>query len=309
LWQEFTDASESTKSWRESVDGFLAAITPSAYWMSPALLILCGAAIVTRVREIVETRRAHVIDVVIVMAVGVYAVYLIKLAGLFPKYHISAMPFICVVAAWLAMRVLGHMRLRDMVVYGFGLLVFTLYFWRAVPTEWAQEAFRGPLGALLLERPGGLAILFVGLAFLIGRGGVGRHVTATLVVLTLGWSFGMGYRQARAPYSTNYWYGTHGQVETAAVLDSLVAPDEFWGGAKEVAFYAKNQNYIDQDSIHYWIQQYGGFTERPLSGHRPRVLAAWTGHTYVAFMFHEILANEYDPIAEVGTYTILIRRS
>jgi hypothetical protein len=153
-----------------------------------------------------------------------------------------------------------------------------------------------------------LAVVALGIAYVIAGGPLARQLSMVMVMMVLAWSLGMDWRQARASFSTNYWYGAHGQREAAAMLDTLVMPDEFWGGAKEVAYYARNQNYIDQDAIHHWIETYGGFTEMPLTGHRPRVMAAWTGHSYIASLFHHALAKEYDPVAEIGTYTILVRR-
>lgn len=307
LWVEFVDASGSTREWRESPEKFVGAVAPSAYWISPALLVLFGAALIRRVRDFLIWRRADLLDVVMVMGLGIYAVYLIKLAGLFPKYHIAAVPFLSLAAAWVIVRAVPLVKLRELVIYAVGLLAFTVYYWRFVSVHWADELF-GPLGPLLFNFPVGLLLGLVGVAYLIASGTVGRHVAPMLAVMSLGWGLGMGYLQARAPFSTNYWYGAHGQVEAAALLDTMVAPDEFWGGGKEVAYYASNQNFIDQDAIHYWIETYGGFERQDLSGHRPRVLAVWTGHSYIHHLFHEVLADEYRPVAEVGTYTLLVRR-
>ncbi|MFN0071289.1 MAG: glycosyltransferase family 39 protein [Chloroflexota bacterium] len=306
LWQEFTDASESTRQWRESFEKFITAVSPVAWWISPGFLVLGLAALPLRIRDIIQARRAHPIDVILILAVGIYAVYLIKLAGFFPKYHITALPFLSLASAWVVGRTVGAVRRVDLLAWGLALIIFSLYFWR-VPAEWYQELF-GPLDTLLLIRPLMLSLIVLGLVYIIAGGTIGRHLAMIVVTLVLGWSLGMDWRQSRADFSTNYWYGTHGQRETAAYLDTVVSPDEFWGGAKEVAYYAQNQNYIDQDAIHYWIETYGGFTNEPLSGHQPRVLAAWTGHSYISWLFHHVLANEYEPIAEIGTYTVLIRR-
>ena len=98
------------------------------------------------------------------------------------------------------------------------------------------------------------------------------------------------------------------QREAADYLDSMVAPDEFWGGAKEVAYYARNQQYIDEDTVQYWFENHGGFTETPINGIRPRILAVWTGHSYVYWLYHKAIEKEYEVVQDIGTYTILVRR-
>lgn len=306
LWAEFVDASESTRRWRESFAAFITAVSPVAWWISPAFLVLSGAAFVLRIRDFIETRRPHVIDVILILALGIYAVYLIKLAGFFPKYHITALPFMSIIAAWVVGRAVGQVRRVDLLAWALGLGSLAYYFSR-VTADWYKELF-GPLDTLLLIQPLMLALLVLGGMYIVAGRGLARHAAMLMVTLILGWSLGMNWRQSRVEYSTNYWYGAQGQREAAVILDSMVSPDEYWGGAKEVAYYAQNQNYIDQDAIHYWIETYRGFTEVPLTGHRPRVMAVWTGHSYIAWLFHHVLADEYEPVHEVGTYTILVRR-
>jgi hypothetical protein len=306
LWQEFTDASESTRQWRESFETFIAAVSPVAWWISPALLVLSLAALVQRGRDFIESRRPHVIDVVLILAVGIYVTYVIKLAGLFPKYHITALPFLCLSAAWLVGRVVGTPRVQEALAWSLALVMATAYYWRT-PVDLFQVGF-GSLDTLLLIQPLMVLVVALGFAVIIAGGPIGRHLAMVLVMLVLGWSLGIGWRQSRVAFSTNYWYGSHGQREAAAALESLVTPDEFWGGAKEVAYYARNQRYIDQDTLQYWIEHYGGDLQQPINGHVPRVLAVWTGHPHVYWLFHEALAREFQPIGEFGTYTVLVRR-
>jgi 4-amino-4-deoxy-L-arabinose transferase-like glycosyltransferase len=305
LWQEFTDASQSTRESRESFEKFIEAVSPAAWWISPALLVLSLAALTRRARDLIELRQPHVIDVILVLAVGIFVIYLIKLAGLFPKYHVTAMPFIGLSAAWLVGRTVGPIRRTDSMAWGLALVLATAYYWRT-PVEWFAVGFDS-LDSLLVIRPLMLMAVTLGLAVIIAGGPVGRHLSMVTVMLVLGWSLGIGWRESRANFSTNYWYGSFGQREAAAFLDTQVAPDEFWGGAKEVAYYAHNQNYIDEDTLQYWIEHYGGL-KQPISGHVPRVLAVWTGHPYIAWLFHQGVAQEFEPVAELGTYTVLIRR-
>ena len=181
LWQEFTDASESTRQWRESFEKLISAVSPVAWWISPALLVLGLAALVQRGRDFLEPREPHVIDVVLILAAGIYAIYLIKLAGLFPKYHITALPFICLAAAWLVGRVVGQVRLRDAVAWALVLIVITAYYWR-VPVEWFSEGF-GSLDTLLVIRPLMLLVLALGLAAVISGGPFSRHLAMVTALL------------------------------------------------------------------------------------------------------------------------------
>ena len=306
LWQEFTDASESTRQWRESIEKFVAAVSPVAWWISPALLVLALAALVQRGRDFLEHRKPDVVDVILILAVGIYFIYLIKLAGLFPKYHITAIPFVCLAAAWLVGRVVGQVRLIDLLAWLAALIVASVYYSR-LPTNLLQDGF-GPLDTLLIIQPLMILAVVLGLVVILAGGPIGRHLAMVLVTLVLGWSLGMGWRQSRVEFSTNYWYGSHGQREAAAALDLLVSPDEFWGGAKEVAYYSGNQHYIDQDTLQYWIEHFGGGLQQPINGYVPRVLAVWTGHPHMYWLFHTALEREFQPVGEFGTYTVLVRR-
>jgi 4-amino-4-deoxy-L-arabinose transferase-like glycosyltransferase len=306
LWQEFTDASESTRQWRESFETFIAAVSPVAWWISPALLVLALAALAQRGRNFVEHRKPDVVDVILILAVGIYVTYLVKLAGLFPKYHITAIPFVCLAAAWLVGRAVRQVRLIDLLAWFAALVVATVYYSR-LPTNLLQDGF-GPLDTLLIIQPLMILAVVLGLVVILAGGPIGRHLAMVLVMLVLGWSLGMNWRQSRVDFSTNYWYGSYGQREAAVALDSLVRPDEFWGGAKEVAYYAGNQHYIDQDTLQYWIEHFGGGLEQPINGYVPRVLAVWTGHPHMYWLFHTALEREFQPVGEFGSYTVLVRR-
>ena len=75
-----------------------------------------------------------------------------------------------------------------------------------------------------------------------------------------------------------------------------------------MAYYARNRQYIDQDTLQYWIEHYGGGLQQPINGHMPRVLAVWTGHSYVSWVFHVAIEKEFETVGEFGTYTVLVRR-
>jgi len=211
----------------------------------------------------------------------------------------------CLAVAWLVGRSVGRPGRSDALAWMLALVIASRYYWQT-PADWFEQGFVG-LDTLLLIQPLMLLAVALALAVIVAGGPIGRHLAMVMVMFVLAWSLALGWRQSLADFSTNYWYGSHGQREAAAVLDTLVAPDEFWGGAKEVAYYARNQRYIDQDTVQYWMEHYGGL-EQPINGHVPRVLAVWTGHSHVEWLFQVALAEEFQTVGEFGTYTVLLRR-
>src|SRR5215211_4432753 len=73
-----------------------------------------------------------------------------------------------------------------------------------------------------------------------------------------GWAMSADWYHSRANYSTNYWYGSRGQLEIAAVVDDLMERSGFRGpyvGAKEVVFYTRHHFFMDQDTVYSLWEQ------------------------------------------------------
>ena len=115
---------------------------------------------------------------------------------------------------------------------------------------------------------------------------------------------GMG----RVDFSTTYFYGTQGQRETAELVDALTGSQEFYVGAKDVAWYARNQRYIDQDTLEYFVREAGNRFDGRLLGYDVRVLALWTRPEFLKDLYRESLAAGYELSAERGDYQIWVRR-
>jgi hypothetical protein len=134
----------------------------------------------------------------------------------------------------------------------------------------------------------------------------GHQVAGLLLALFVGWAVAVNWTQAQAAYSTNYYYGTRGQREVAAALDALGYSGP-WVGAKEVAWYASNQYYIDADTF-WWLVIAEGFRfEGHALGYDVPVLVPWTTDPHVRHFFWEQLHARYLPVAEVADYTIWVR--
>jgi hypothetical protein len=110
-----------------------------------------------------------------------------------------------------------------------------------------------------------------------------------------------------AYYSTTYFHGTHGQREAAALVDSLTESGEFYAASKEVAWYARNQQYLDQDTLEYFIRPTRSF-DGTLVGHEVRVLALWVQHPFLRDLYTEVLSPSYRLVAEPGDYAVWVRR-
>jgi hypothetical protein len=135
--------------------------------------------------------------------------------------------------------------------------------------------------------------------------GTGQALAGTLAALFVGWAVAVNGTQARADYSTNYYYGTRGQREAAAVLNGL-GYDGPWIGAKEVAWYARNQMYIDADTFWWLVIAEGLRFEGQALGYDVRVVVAWTTDPDVRYFFWENLGSRYVQVAEAADYTVWV---
>jgi hypothetical protein len=135
---------------------------------------------------------------------------------------------------------------------------------------------------------------------------LGARAVALLLLLYLAWAVPVDAVQARANYSTSYYYGTRGQRQAAAVLDAMDY-DGPWVGPKEVAWYAHNKQYIDADTFWWLVQARGLRFEGRVLGYDVAVVLPWTMDPEVRNFFWEQLVRRYDPVAAVEDYTAWIR--
>jgi hypothetical protein len=141
-----------------------------------------------------------------------------------------------------------------------------------------------------------------------GRRPVGQGLVLGLGVLALAWGLAAQLGLRTSAGSTTYYFGTHGQREAAALLDQLAGPDEYYAGSKDVAWYAHNQHYIDQDTLDYFSRLEGGRFSGELVGYQIRVLALWNRPDYLKRFYQQALGPTYDLVGERGDYALWVRR-
>ncbi|MBI3965463.1 MAG: glycosyltransferase family 39 protein [Chloroflexi bacterium] len=327
-WLELTDASGTARSWLTSLEGFKRAVAPITFWTSPYFALLCVGATVWRLARFVRTRRAEPLDTVLLLAGVIFFTYLIRSAGFFPKYHVAMLPLWCVVvAAWL-LRLVYRLTRLEVGALALGLVLATAYLYVIAGDRYLRIETLFPSVASLdfvvpLILVPGLALLLLlaapswleGRSLILAREGerhgrgklarVGRAGALALTVLFVAWHLSVTLHQIPADYSTAYWYGTTGQVRAAELVNQVVEPGEYYVAPKEVAYYARNRNYVDQETFAYFAETTGEDLAGPFLGHDIRIAVVWLGLPKVV----ERLEPRFETLHSVGHYVILRRRT
>ena len=304
-WQLF-DASQYTRSWLGDAARMRGELAPALVWTSPYLAAAFAALGMVRVAAWIKTRRAAPVDFLLLLGGLVLVVYFVKLAANFPKYHVGMLPFWAVALAWWAVDWTASVGRRERWLY-LGLFVGALAYHLALVRDapmWQTDLVWEPLlltPALVLFMWAVAGALSPQWRALTPRCAVG------LLLLYVAWAVAVDGSQARADYSTNYYYGTRGQREAAALLDALEY-DGPWVGPKEVAWYARNQYYIDADTFWWLVQARGLRFEGHVLGHDTRVVVPWTMDPQVRNFFWRQLAEQYEQVGEVADYALWVRR-
>jgi hypothetical protein len=281
-------------------------LAPALVWASPYLVALLGLVAVARARQWVRGAGARPVDLPLLVGLLLFGCYFIKLAANFPKYHVGMLPFWSVAAGWWLVSAWHGLPASGRWLVA-GALVGTGAFHLAQVGDawmWTPALVWEPLPLLVA----------VGL-FVVGVLALGpwrrprwaRGAGALLVVLYLGWAVGVDAVQARADYSTNYYYGTRGQREAAAALDAL-AHEGPWIGPKEVAWYARNQYYIDSDTFWWLVIARGFHFQGSVLGYDVPVVVVWTMDPAVRAFFEAQLGGRYALHSEIADYAIWRRR-
>ncbi len=352
LQLELAEAAGSTRAWRTQPELLLQLVSSVALWVSPYLVVLfCWAALarlhdltlaplVRLARRLLRTVRAAIwqrrpagnlvgaveparegegwgvrpIDAVLLCGGVVALAYLMKLAGSFPKYHVSMMPFWALGVAYLLRRQVPALTWWEVPVYGIVLAGMTGYFVSFVGDRFVL--FRGwDFVVPLLAGPGALGLAFLILSAALGRHHLPRQLALLGLLLTLSWSWGVDLAQARAGYSTAYHYGVTGQRETAAYLDTILRPDEPYVAAREVAYYAADQHFVDQD---VWWAELERLSARGLATFDGRlldydvdVLALFLWDPNLGEIAHRFLdadqGGKYEVAYQAGPYLVFVR--
>ncbi len=291
--------------WRDSADvarraftgfgAFTEGLQPTVLWVGPWLVALGLLAAATRGAQLVTEWQPRPVDLVLGVAAIFVIGYVNKSAGWFPKYQVALVPLLAVAAApLLASALRGRLPAALALLSAIASASITVGF---VRDSWALERMwvLAPEAAALFAA---VLVLAAGVGLLAGTrldasreilrhgrpsAGLGKHlaILAALFGLALGWSVAVGALQSRAPYQTTYWYGTTGVREAVAWIDEHVAPGEVYVASKELAFAAKPQRYLDQETLLSFLEGGRGF-DGTWDGQRVRAIVAWTREPYQA---------------------------
>ncbi len=332
LWLEFEEAAGSTAAWQHDPLVVLDLASQVALWTSPYLLALFIGAGLMRLGEIaaspwrwVRGRRDRdsatakgvrlgfePIDFVAIAGAGTGLVYLIKLAGSFPKYHITMMPFAAVVVGYFLARVVGRLSWWEPPAYAIVLAGMTGYY--SLVAGDRLVLFRGYDWLLpLVAWPGVAGFGFLIMGTLLGRHHLPRQLAILAVLLTGAWSWGVNVAQADAAYSTAYNYGVTGQREVAAYLDTILKPGERYVAAREVAYYAREDAFIDQDVWWADIERRASAGipsfDASLLGSEIDVLALFLWDPVLGRIAHDFLRTRYEVAFQSGVFVVFVRTS
>jgi hypothetical protein len=328
LQLEFAESAGSTDTWRSNPAALLELVSHVALWVSPYLMALFVCASLIRAFDLVigpvvalarralqrpitaEPWGARPIDFVLGCGAVIGAAYLIKEAGSFPKYHISMMPFWALGAAYVVSRYVKRLEWWEIPAYAVVVSGMAGYFVSFVGDQ--HVLFRGwGFVTPLLGWPAALGLAFLVLSFTLGRHNLPRQLTILGVMLTLAWSWGVDLAQSQANYSTAYNYGTAGQTEAAAYLNTVLRPEQPYVAAREVAYYAKDQVFVDQDVFWAHIEDLSrrGVTtfDGTLLGYKLDVLALFLWDPTLGQIAHSYLDDKYEVAFQSLPYIVFVR--
>ena len=244
---EAIDSSLSSGDRLVSLRAFLMGVGPAILWVGPFFCLLFVAAGLPRLWNLLRGKGLAASDLLVVLGAAIYLAYIFKLAGNFPKYHASMLPLWAAASAVLVARTAGRPPPAQIVaaLLTGGLLVW--WYWDRMPVAWGilwEETLNNELVIIPLLVGLGLAVAWA----LLGRRNLLSSLPVALVVLTLSWSVALNLTHKALIGSTTYYYGRYGQREAAAAVDAMRRPGEMIVAAKEVAWYTRSREYVDQES-------------------------------------------------------------
>jgi hypothetical protein len=246
------------------------------------------------------------VDLLIGFAILLVLGYVNKSAGWFPKYQVALVPlFACMgapVVAWLSC---ARPRLV-LLLGGIAMLASAAVTLALVRDDWALQrtwAIAPDAAAWLLA-----AVALGAVAGRIGRASAAATAWA-LIGMCIGWNLAINMWQVKAPYQTDYWYGTTGTVEAAAWVNQHLQPNQTYVAAKEVAVSSQDQRYVDQDNLVYALSL-GRPLETTWAGEPLAALVTWQREPYIADLFERAIPGAgFREEARFGDYVIYLPAS
>ena len=299
-WQ---DSAEVARAAYTSPGAFIEGLQPTVLWLGPGLAGLGLGGVAIRVARLARCWRFVGADLLIGLLAVLVLGYVNKYAGWFPKYQVSLVPLLACLAAPLVAHAWCTRPRATLLSAVAGLVVGAAISLGLVRDEWALQrtwAIQPGAGAWLLA-----GLVVAAIAGLPARA-AGAAATAALVGITLGSSLGLDVYQAGAAYQTDYWYGTTGTLEAADWVTAHLGPDDTYVAAKEVAIRSRDQRYVDQDNLVYFLNAGRGF-DGTWAGEPVRALVMWQREPYTADLFGRVLpARGFHPTERFGDYVIYV---
>jgi 4-amino-4-deoxy-L-arabinose transferase-like glycosyltransferase len=288
-WQGSADVARGAYT---SPSAFVAALQATVLWLGPGLVGLGLLGIGVRGAALVRDWRIRKVDLLIGLLALFVLGYVNKYAGWFPKYEVALAPLLAILGAPVLARAWCRPSLPWLV--GLSAVAYAVVqsqvgdTW-AFKRTWTIDAT--PAAWLL-------ALFGVALAWRASFGALG------LAGIALGWSAALNLLQLGAPYATGYLYGTSGTLEAAAWVDAHVPPGSLYVAAKEVAVVARNQHYVDQESLWYLFATGQPFY-KAWAGEPVRAIVTWEREPYILQLVSQSLAFVgYHEVTRFGDYVV-----
>lgn len=300
--------------------GFARTVLRVGLWFSPFLIALAGVGAAIGLRGVRAQGEPSVLSVVAFVALAVFLGYFLigRVIYGFPKYHVPALPLLCILAAracegwmrrverWPTIAVaIAAVALLQVILVG-DLLYLTDYALKDARAT-SEAAFSAAVRDAALH--GAVGMLLAGGLLLLGARRAG--VTGVLAILLLGSSLGNDWLQFRPGYSTCYGYGIRGTVETVCYLREHVPPERRVMAPREVLYLRHDRVspcLLDQE----WtdVDRMVRVLEDPATG---ALVMCVGGHTQAQLQIeagrnrcHEVLSRLYR-LQRIGSYLIWIR--
>ena len=312
LHNEAVESSLSSRDRLVSLHAFVFGAAPAILWIGPFFCLLFVAAGLPRLWSLVRGKGLDAADILVVLGAAVYLAYIFKLAGNFPKYHAAMLPLWAVASGVLVVRVAGRPTLAQYAVALAGMAALVWWFPTHMEDAWTI-VWEETLNEYLIIRP---LVLGLGIPVLWAVTGLwGRRsnllgaLPVALLALTLSWSTSLAYVQRDRKGSSTYYYGRIGQREAADAVSALLRPDEVYVAAKEVAWYASQHHYVDQDTWQHVTWDLNGANfDGTFEGHPIRILALEVGEESFRWAYDVLLLrNGYQHAGQYGNFQVYVK--
>jgi hypothetical protein len=291
-----------------SFEAFVNGVAPAILWIGPFFCLLFVAAGLARLWSLVRGKGLEAADLLVVLGAAIYLAYIFKLAGNLPKYHAAMLPLWAAACAALVACAAGRPTVAQCGVTMLGGALLTAWLWNRMPESWGI-LWAPTLNAQLIVIPLLIGLGIAALWALLGRRNLAGSIPVALFVLTICWSLTLDLAQREQPGSSTYFYGRHGQVEAAAAVNALVQPDETFVAAKEVAWYTRSRQYVDQESWQHVVWDLNGAQyDDSYLGIPIRVIALEVGEASLRVAYDGLLLPRgYQYAGQHGNFLIYLR--